>query len=113
MNVPGVAGKGVGSADTLCSRRRGIEDFDRVCHKRRPFPRSGDEVIAEKAKAKQSAAGGDKRSEAYKETASIKNDKSGSPVNTQKEIAKLAGVSTGTVAQFEQVQKKAPELAVR
>lgn len=69
------------------------------------------EVIAEEAKAKQSAAGGDKRSEAYKETASVKNDKSETaPIDTRKEVAKLAGVSTGTVAQFEQVQKKAPEL---
>lgn len=69
------------------------------------------ELLAEEAKAKQAAAGGDKRSEAYRETASVKNDKSDSnPIDTRKEIAKLAGVSTGTVAQFEQVQKKAPEL---
>ena len=42
---------------------------------------------------------------------SIKNDKTETPpINTQKETAKLAGVSVGTVAQFEQVQKKKPEL---
>lgn len=42
---------------------------------------------------------------------SIKNDKAETaPINTQKETAKLAGVSVGTVAQFEQVQKKKPEL---
>lgn len=32
------------------------------------------------------------------------------PIDTRKEVAKLAGVSTGTVARFEEVQKKAPEL---
>ena len=71
------------------------------------------ESVAEEAKAKQSAAGGDKRSEAYRETASIKIDKSVSePINTQKEIAKLAGVSTGTgydrpnSSYFEKSQKR-------
>ena len=68
------------------------------------------EIIAIKAKEKQKQGGGDKRSEEYKENAFIKNDKTEKPVNTQKEIAKIAGVSTGTVAQFEQVQKKKPEL---
>lgn len=55
--------------------------------------------MAAEVKEKQSAAGGDRRSEAYRETASVNNDKSYSdPINTQKEVAKLAGVSTGTVA---------------
>lgn len=41
----------------------------------------------------------------------VNNDKTEeSPIDTRKEVAKLAGVSTGTVAQFEQIQKKAPEL---
>lgn len=63
------------------------------------------EVIAEEAKAKQVST--------LKQNVdrSVKNDKTESAsVNTRKEVAKLAGVSTGTVAQFEQVQKKAPEL---
>lgn len=69
------------------------------------------EVTAQAAKEKQKQAGGDKRSEEYKENASVKNDKTEKePISTRKETAKLAGVSEGTVAQFEQVQKKAPEL---
>lgn len=69
------------------------------------------EVIAEEAKEKQAEAG-KKNLEAFKSgISSVKNDKTNeSPIDTRKEIAKLAGVSTGTVAQFEQVQKKAPEL---
>jgi len=38
------------------------------------------------------------------------NDKALEPVNTQKEIAKAAGVSTGQVAMAEQIMKKAPDL---
>lgn len=69
------------------------------------------EVTAQMAKAKQSAAGGDKRSEAYKETAFVQMDKSDStPIHTREEIAKTAGVSTGTVARYQEVKKKAPEL---
>lgn len=37
-----------------------------------------------------------------------KSDKS--PINTNKELAKVAGVSTGTVARYQEVKKKAPEL---
>lgn len=69
------------------------------------------EITAQAAKEKQKKAGGDKRSEEYRETASVKNDKTESaPISTRKEVARLAGVSEGTVAQFEQVQKKKPEL---
>ena len=32
------------------------------------------------------------------------------PINTREEIAKTAGVSTGTVARYQEVKKKAPEL---
>lgn len=47
------------------------------------------------------------------EIASVQMDKSYSePINTREEIAKTAGVSVGTVAQFEQVQKKKPELVM-
>lgn len=68
------------------------------------------EVTAQMAKAKQSAAGGDRRSEAYKENASVQMDKTDSePINTREEIAKTAGVSTGTVARYQEVKKKAPE----
>lgn len=69
------------------------------------------EVTAQAAKERQKQAGGDKKSEEYKENASVKNDKTDfDPISTRKETAKLAGVSEGTVAQFEQVQKKKPEL---
>ena len=71
------------------------------------------EVTAQMAKEKQAEAG--KRNiEAYNAgTSSIQMDKtSEAPINTQKEIAKTAGVSVGTVAQFEQVQKKKPELVM-
>lgn len=69
------------------------------------------EITAQAAKEKQKQAGGDRRSEEYRETASVKNDKTEStPISTRKEVARLAGVSEGTVAHFEQVQKKKPEL---
>lgn len=69
------------------------------------------EVTSQAAKEKQSQAGKE-YGRGMSGIASIKNDKSYSepPINTQKETAKLAGVSVGTVAQFEQVQKKKPEL---
>lgn len=42
---------------------------------------------------------------------SIQMDKTDkTPINTQKEIAKTAGVSAGTVARYQEVKKKAPEL---
>lgn len=65
------------------------------------------EVTAQAAKEKQREYHGNQ----YGSRTSIKNDKSPEPpINTQKETAKLAGVSVGTVAQFEQVQKKKPEM---
>lgn len=69
------------------------------------------EVTARMAKAKQVEAG-KKNIEAYNAgTSSIQMDKtSETPINTQKEIAKTAGVSTGTVARYQEVKKKAPEL---
>lgn len=66
------------------------------------------------------ASGGDRKSENYKNqglSEMIKVDykkpeiiEPPKPVHVQKEVAKIAGVSTGTVAKFEQVQKKKPEL---
>ena len=61
------------------------------------------EDLAELGNAKQSAAGGDKKSADAKSLLS-NNDKSDPPApkhNTRKEIAKAAGVSTGKVAQAE------------
>lgn len=52
--------------------------------------------LAEIGRAKQSAAGGDKVSE-QAATAFIKNDNTAPKHNTQKEIAKSAGVSTGNM----------------
>ncbi|MCX6964811.1 MAG: MT-A70 family methyltransferase [Verrucomicrobia bacterium] len=55
-----------------------------------------------------------KRVETLKQNAAVlsENDKTASapPINTQKEIAKAAGVSTGQVGMAEQIIKKAPEL---
>ena len=65
--------------------------------------------LAEIGRAKQSAAGGDKVSE-QAATAFIKNDNTAPKHNTQKEIAKSAGVSTGKVAQAEIVRREAPDL---
>ena len=70
------------------------------------------EIIAEEAKEKQTEAG-KKNLEAFKNgLSSVQMDKTKeeAPIDTRKEIAKLAGVSTGTVARFEEVQRKAPEL---
>ena len=65
--------------------------------------------LLEIGKAKQSAAGGDKVSE--KASAFVTNDKPASaPHDTRKEIAKVAGVSTGQVAKAEIVKREAPEL---
>ena len=70
------------------------------------------EVTAQMAKAKQSEAGktfgvGLPKKE---EIASVQMDKTYSePINTREEIAKTAGVSTGTVARYQEVKKKAPE----
>ncbi len=86
--------------------RRNLEASDAI-----DLAEKKNEVKAQIAKAKQSAAGGDKRSDAYKENASVQMDKSdAAPINTREEIAKDAGVSTGTVARYQAVKKKAPEL---
>jgi site-specific DNA-methyltransferase (adenine-specific) len=66
------------------------------------------DILRKEARAKQSAAGGDRKSDEYK-TAFTNIGKSDS-INVQEEIAKSAGVSKGTLSQFEQVQKKKPEL---
>lgn len=71
------------------------------------------EVTAQAAKEKQIEAGKSfgRGMESTEQIASVKNDKTYSePISTRKEVARLAGVSEGTVAQFEQVQKKKPEL---
>lgn len=71
------------------------------------------EITAQAAKEKQIEAGKSygRGMESAGQIASVKNDKTYSePISTRKEIARLAGVSEGTVAQFEQVQKKKPEL---
>ena len=62
-------------------------------------------ITAEEAKAKQLST------LKQNQDRSIQMDKTEEPpINTQKEVAKIAGVSTGTVARFEEVQKKKPEL---
>jgi len=65
------------------------------------------EIIQKMAKDNQVKAG----KEYGKGIAVIQMDKTYfEPIHTQKEIAKLAGVGSGTVARVEQIQKKAPEL---
>lgn len=59
-------------------------------------------ILAAKAKERQSLGGMHKES-------FVNIDKS-SPIHVRDETAKEAGVSTGTLAQFEQVQRKKPEL---
>lgn len=61
-------------------------------------------ILAKKAKEKQIGT--------LKQNADrfVKTDKTEPAIDTRKETAKLAGVSTGTLAQFEQVQRKKPEL---
>ena len=66
-------------------------------------------LLAKKARKNQQAAGGDRKSEAYK-NAFVQLDKSDNPIHVREETAKLAGVSSGTLARFEQVQRKKPEL---
>lgn len=66
------------------------------------------------------ASGGDRKSENYKNQGLSEMTKVDykkpeiieppKPVHVRDEVAKIAGVSTGTVAKFEQVQKKKPEL---
>ena len=64
------------------------------------------EIISAKGKERQAEYHGNQ----YEKRTFINFDKSSPVINTQKEVAKSAGVSTGTLAQFEQVQKKKPEL---
>ena len=64
------------------------------------------DIFAKKAKARQAEYYGNQ----YDKRTFIQMDNSPRPVHVQQEIAKEAGVSTGTLARFEQVQKKKPEL---
>ena len=63
---------------------------------------------AELGRANKSAAGGDKKSEGAKSL--LSNLTKAIPVNTRKEIAKAAKVSTGTVAMVDYVEKRSPDL---
>jgi hypothetical protein len=66
--------------------------------------------LLEIGRAKQSEAGGDKKSDDAKSLLS-QNDKSDhDPINTQKELAASVGMSTGQFAKGEQVKKKDPAL---
>ena len=64
------------------------------------------DIFTKKAKARQAEYYGNQ----YEKRTVIQMDNSARPVHVQREIAKEAGVSTGTLARFEQVQKKKPEL---
>lgn len=58
----------------------------------------------EQAKEKMSEGGGDKRSNDYKNRVSPNGERhSETKIHTDKELAKMAGVGTGTVARFNKV----------
>ena len=63
-------------------------------------------ILATRAKENQSVYYGNQ----YEKRTSVQMDKSPDAINVRAETAKLAGVSTGTLARFEQVQRKKPEL---
>ncbi|OOM75118.1 hypothetical protein CLPUN_35550 [Clostridium puniceum] len=65
-------------------------------------------VIEAKAKENLSVVGGDKKSENAK-SGLMKSSKAIEPVNTRKEIAKIAGVSEDTIHKVEVIEEKAPE----
>ena len=102
------------------SGRRNLEAPDRILLAQRKAA-----ILEKKAKARQKQAGETfgKGMPKKKEIAVIQTDKSYNannkadlskpepkPIHIQAEVAKMAGVSTGTVARFEQVQKHKPEL---
>lgn len=91
--------------DNQCGRRN-LAAIDRILLEQKRAA-----ITREKARQKQSDAGGDRRSAEYRQkTASVQMDKSGERIDTRAEIAKKADVSKGTVARVEQIQKNAPEL---
>lgn len=65
-------------------------------------------TIEEKAKENLSLAGGDKKSKNAKSDCQ-KSDKVITPIDTKKELAKLAGVSHDTIHKVEYIEEKAPE----
>lgn len=65
--------------------------------------------IQEQAKENQSLGGGDKKSDFAKNRFSPIGEKR-SVTHTDKELAKMAGVGTGTVARFNRVMNSADEL---
>lgn len=91
--------------DNQCGRRN-LAAIDRILLEQKRAA-----ITREKARQRQSDAGGDRRSAEYRQkTASVQMDKSGERIDTRAEIAKKADVSKGTVARVEQIQKNAPEL---
>lgn len=104
--------------------RRNLEPVDRILLAQRKAP-----ILEKLAKAKQTAAG-EKNLEKFKSVSFVQMDKTKEekpqpqkieyekpkiieppkPVHVREEVAKIAGVSSGTVARFEQVQKKKPEM---
>lgn len=65
-------------------------------------------TIEEKAKENLSLSGGDKKSKNAKSDCQ-KSDKVITPIDTKKELAKLAGVSHDTIHKVEYIEEKAPE----
>lgn len=66
--------------------------------------------IQKQAKEKMSEGGGDKKSDYYKNRVSPNGEKrSDTKIHTDKEIAKMAGVGTGTVARFNKVMNSDDE----
>jgi len=71
-------------------------------------------VFKTKAKENQTLAGGDKKSAEYKEsvlensTKPIEEESTIKPIDTKKELAKIAGVSHNTIAKIKKIKQVAP-----
>lgn len=93
--------------DNQCSRRN-LPDIEKMI-----LADMKRDILAEMGRRKQSEAGESHGRGMSDEIAFIKNDKSYETepkVNTQAQLAKMAGVSSGKFAQFEQIKKHRPEL---
>ena len=86
------------------SLRRNLEAPDRILLAQKKAA-----ILAKKAKEKQEYSQSQYHGNQYDKRNVINIDNT-PKINVQKETAALAGVSTGTLAQFEYVQKRKPEL---
>ena len=85
--------------------RRNLPEVDAII-----LSQKKNEITAKMAKEKQSEAGARNMAAYNSGTSYVQMDKTRESINTRDAVAKGAGVSAGTVARFEQIQKKRPEL---